>query len=102
MLQKRDEKGRGYSDTYLRVVNTQLSAIFNHAVRNIMAWQKRHKDRKIPCRENAVLNERRVSEVCQGDENKTNFLYAFEILYSTEARVSELLVLTLSDFNFEN
>lgn len=33
MLQKRDENGRGYSDTYLRTVNTQLSAIFNHAVR---------------------------------------------------------------------
>lgn len=33
MLQKRDENGRGYSNTYLRTVNTQLSAIFNHAVR---------------------------------------------------------------------
>ena len=33
MLSRRDENGKGYSPTYLRTINNQLTAILNHAVR---------------------------------------------------------------------
>ncbi len=33
MLAYRDEKGNAYSETFLKTVHNQLSAIFNHAVR---------------------------------------------------------------------
>ena len=33
LLSKRDQEGKGYSATYLRTINNQLSAIFNHACR---------------------------------------------------------------------
>ena len=33
LLSERDEQGKGYSPTYLRTVENQLSAAFNHAVR---------------------------------------------------------------------
>ena len=34
MLAYRDAKGKGYSDTYLKTMHNQLSAILNHAVRH--------------------------------------------------------------------
>ena len=34
MLGYRDAKGKGYSDTYLKTLHNQLSAILNHAVRH--------------------------------------------------------------------
>ena len=33
LLKKRDADGKGYADTYLRTINNQLTAIFNHAVK---------------------------------------------------------------------
>ena len=32
LLTQRDDDGKGYSPTYLRTINNQLTAIFNHAV----------------------------------------------------------------------
>ena len=103
MLQKRDENGRGYSDTYLRTVNTQLSAIFNHAVRYYGLQEN-------PCNRGKKIGKSHAGEMLFWtkdeylrfvEEMKTKPLsyYAFEILYWTGVRVSELLALTPADFD---
>ena len=67
MLAYRDEKKKPYSQTYLKTLHNQLSAIFNHAVRyyelrsNPAAkagnmGSEEHKG-------NAVLDERRIQEI---------------------------------------
>lgn len=106
MLQKRDENGRGYSNTYLRTVNTQLSAIFNHAVRYYGLAEN-------PCKRCKKIGKSNAGEMFFwtkdeylrfAEEMKTKPIsyYAFEILYWTGVRVSELLALTPADFDFEN
>ena len=56
LLSQRDDDGKGYSQTYLRTIQNQLNAIFNHAVKyydlakNLLKrlrkvqliWQKKH------------------------------------------------------------
>ena len=67
MLAYRDEKKKPYSQTYLKTLHNQLSAIFNHAVRyyelrsNPAAkvgnmGREEHK-------ENAVLDKGRIQEI---------------------------------------
>lgn len=68
MLAYRDERKKPYSQTYLKTLHNQLSAIFNHAVRLLRAaLQSRRKSGKYGQRGtqgNAVLDERGIQEVC--------------------------------------
>ena len=104
MLQKRDENGRGYSNTYLRTVNTQLSAIFNHAVRYYGLAEN-------PCKRCKKIGKSNAGEMFFwtkdeylrfAEEMKTKPIsyYAFEMLYWCGIREGELLALTPADFDF--
>ena len=81
MLDHKDENGKKYSPVYLRSVNSQLSAIFNHAVRY-------YNLRENPCKK-------------AGSMGKPLSFYAFEMLYWCGIREGELLALTPADFDFE-
>lgn len=105
MLSLRDENGKGYSPTYLRTVQNQMSAIFNHAV-------KYYDLPKNPCIAHRKMGKAKAPEMmfwtneeyCKFIEKmivKPMSYYAFQMLYWTGIRCGELLALTKSDFDFE-
>ena len=105
LLAYRDENRKPYSQTYLKTVHNQLSAIFNHAVR--------HYDlRSNPAAKagNMGTEERKEMKFWTKDEykkfademmDKPVSYYAFEMLYWCGIREGELLALTAGDFDFE-
>lgn len=104
LLAFRDEKKKPYSQTYLKTVHNQLSAIFNHAVR--------HYDlRSNPAAKagNMGTEERKEMKFWTKEEykkfademmDKPVSYYAFEMLYWCGIREGELLALTAGDFDF--
>ena len=105
MLAYRDEKKKPYSQTYLKTLHNQLSAIFNHAVRyyelrsNPAAkvgnmGREEHKEMLFWTKE----EYQKFSEVMM---DKPISYYAFQMLYWTGIREGELLALTPADFDFE-
>ena len=105
MLAFRDEKRNPYSQTYLKTVHNQLSAIFNHAVR--------HYDlRSNPAAKAGSMGDKESGNISFwtkdeykrfSDEmmDKPTSFYAFEMLYWCGIREGELLALTAADFDFE-
>ena len=94
---------KGYSDSYLRMIQNQLNALFNHA-------QKIYNLKENPCK--------KVKKMGKSDANKLEFwtkaeydrfiagiepgsedYLIFEILFWTGIREGELLALSLSDFD---
>ncbi|MDL2250136.1 site-specific integrase [Lachnospiraceae bacterium OttesenSCG-928-J05] len=106
LLSVRDEQGKGYSQTYLRTIQNQLNAIFNHAM-------KYYDLPKNPCVANKKMGKAKGKEMLFwtkaeylqfSEEMKTKPVsyYAFQILYWTGIRCGELLALTKKDFDLEN
>ena len=105
MLAYRDEKRNPYSQTYLKTVHNQLSAIFNHAVR--------HYDlRSNPAAKAGSMGDKESGNISFwtkdeykrfSDEmmDKPTSFYAFEMLYWCGIREGELLALTATDFDFK-
>ena len=105
MLAYRDEKKKPYSQTYLKTLHNQLSAIFNHAVRY-------YELRSNPAAKvgNMGSEEHREMLFWTKEEykkfafemmDKPVSFYAFEMLYWCDIREGELLALTPSDFDFD-
>lgn len=105
MLNHKDEKGEKYSPVYLRSVNSQLSAIFNHAVRY-------YNLRENPCKKAGSMGKKKNREMLFWTKeeylkfaevmmDKPLSFYAFEMLYWCGIREGELLALTPADFDFE-
>ncbi len=99
------ENGEKYSPVYLRTVNSQLSAIFNHAVRY-------YNLRENPCKKAGCMGKKKNREMlfwtkeeyqkfAEAIMDKPMAYYAFEMLYWCGLREGELLALTPSDFDFE-
>ena len=96
---------KGYSETYLKTVNNQLSAIFNYAVRYCDL-----KDN--PCRKAGSIGKSHAGEkefwtkqefkqFLVTVENKPETKMAFLLLYWTGMRIGELLDLTYDDIDLE-
>ena len=105
MLAYRDERKKPYSQTYLKTLHNQLSAIFNHAVRY-------YELRSNPAAKvgNMGSEEHREMLFWTKEEykkfafemmDKPVSFYAFEMLYWCGVREGELLALTPGDFDFE-
>lgn len=105
LLAYRDEKGKPYSQTYLKTVHNQLSAIFNHAVRY-------YDLRSNPAAKAGNMGKEQTGEMLfwtkeeylkfsEAVMDKPISYYAFEMLYWTGIREGELLALTPADFDFE-
>ena len=105
MLDHKDENGKKYSPVYLRSVNGQLSAIFNHAVRY-------YNLRENPCKKAGSMGKKKNREMLFWTKEeylkfaevmmeKPLSFYAFEMLYWCGIREGELLALTPADFDFE-
>ena len=105
MLAYRDEKKKPYSQTYLKTLHNQLSAIFNHAVRY-------YELRSNPAAKVGNMGSEEHKEMLfwtKEEYQKFAFemmdkpvsFYAFEMLYWCGIREGELLALTAADFNFD-
>ena len=106
MLAYRDpETGKPYSNSYLKSIHSQLSAIFNHAVRF-------YKLKENPAA--IVGNMGSAKGIQMKFWTKDEYLkfaeammdeplayYCFQVLYWCGVRVGELLALSLADINFE-
>lgn len=106
MMSYREENGKGYSQTYLKSLHNQLSAIFNHAVKyyelkNNPAVKAGNMGKKESEKEMLFWTKEEYLKFANAMMDKPVSYYAFEILYWCGLRVGELLALTPSDFNFE-
>lgn len=106
MLGYRNEKGKPYSQAYLRTINSQLSAIFNHAVTHYDLKQnpvvKAGGMGKKYAREMLFWTKEEYQKFIEEMMDKPLSYYAFEMLYWTGIREGELLALTPKDFDFEH
>ena len=104
-LAYRDEKHKPYSQTYLKTLHNQLSAIFNHAVRFYdlranpasKAGNMGNEER----REMLFWTKEEYQKFAEEMMDKPVSYYVFQMLYWTGIREGELLALTPADFDFE-
>lgn len=93
LLSQRDENGKGYSQTYLRSIQNQLNAIFNHAV-------KYYELPRNPCIANKKMGRAKGKEMqfwtldeylkfSEAIKDKPISYYAFQILYWTGIRCGD-------------
>lgn len=105
LINYRDKNGKPYSPVYLKTIQNQLSAIFNHAVRYYNLKEN-------PCVKAGSMGKKKSREMLfwTKDEylkfidammDKPLSFYAFEMLYWCGIREGELLALTAADFDFE-
>ena len=105
LINFKDERGEPYSPVYLKTVQNQLSAIFNHAVRYYNLKEN-------PCVKAGSMGKKKNREMLfwTKDEylkfadaimDKPLSFYAFEMLYWCRIREGELLALTPADFDFD-
>ena len=105
LLAYRDEKHKPYSQSYLKTLHNQLSAIFNHAVRfydlrsnpAAKAGNMGSEERK----EMLFWTKEEYQKFAEEMMDKPISYYAFQMLYWTGIREGELLALTPADFDFE-
>lgn len=96
----------GYSKTYLKLVNSQLAAIFNYAVKFYgLAENPCHKAGSIGKSNAEEMQFWTLGEYKQFREALTErprSYMAFELLFFTGIRIGELLALTPADIDAEN
>ena len=106
LTEHRDADGKPWAPTYLRTVNNQLNAIFNHAERyyGLSDNPVRRVD-KIGSKKGGEMQFWTKDEYLRFSEavmDKPLSFHAFELLYWTGIRCGELLALTPSDFMLES
>ena len=105
LLTYKDKNGKGYSPTYLKTVNCQLTAIFNYAMRYYNLQDN-------PCRKAGAIGKSKgepkdfwmqeeFNAFLETVSDKPETRMAFLLLYWTGMRIGELLALTPADFNFK-
>lgn len=95
----------GYSPTYLKTINNQLSALFNYAVRyydlSSNPCQKAGSMGKGKAEEMQFWTQEEFETFIEVLKDKPVSYYAFLTLYWTGVRLGELLALSLADFDAE-
>lgn len=105
LLNYKDENGKPFSPVYLKTIQNQLSAIFNHAARFYNLKEN-------PCKKAGSMGKKKNREMLFWTKaeylkfadvmmDKPVSFYAFEMLYWCGIREGELLALTPADFDFE-
>ena len=100
-----DLKKKGYSATYLRSIDAQIRAIFNHATKiyylsinpcNGVKTMGKHKSDR-----NTVWSADDFFAFIDTVNPDSQYYYAYKVLYWTGMRLGELLALTLGDVDLE-
>lgn len=106
LLSMRDENDRPYSQTYLRTIQNQLSAIFNHACRYYSLSKnpskKAGKMGKAKAKEMLFWTQEEYMKFSEIMKEKPVSYYAFQILYWCGIREGELLALERGDIDLDN
>lgn len=106
MIKKKQADGKPYKPTYLKTMQSELSAIFNHAVRF-------YNLRENPVKKAGTIGKGKADEMdfwtkeeylkfIECVKDKPISYYAFQILYWCGIREGELLALTPADIDFKN
>lgn len=101
----RDENGNPYSETYLKTINNQITAIFNYAV-------KYYGLKENPCHKAGGMGKKNAEEMqfwtrdefnifIKYFEDKPKYYAMFMTLYYTGIREGEMLALTPADIDLE-
>lgn len=100
LISYRDEEGNPFSQTYLKTVNNQLSALMNYAVAHYRLASN-------PCRAAGSMGKSKANEMniwtqkqyeqFSANIQKSSVKLAFDILFYTGMRSGELLALTPAD-----
>lgn len=105
IMKQTKENGTGYSQTYLKTIHNQLSAILNHAVNmyglKVNVARKAGNMGKEQSKEMLFWTQKEYLEFVESVADKEESFIAFEILYWCGIRLGELLALTAADFDFE-
>lgn len=103
-MQESQNDGKGYSKTYLKTINNQLSAILNYAVRyyNLGSNPAAITGSMGKGQANAMLfwTEEEYKTFIKAITKPTPYCM-FNLLFYTGIREGELLALSLSDFDFQ-
>lgn len=105
LIAYKDEDGKPYSETYLRTINNQISAIMNYAVRYYGL-------RDNPCRKAGSIGKSHAEEMqfwtteefkkfLEKISDKPQSRAGFLVLYYTGIRIGELLALEYADIDFK-
>ena len=105
LMSIRQKNGKPYSPTYLKSIHSQLSAIFNYAVKYYRLKQNPAEIAgnmgKETHREMLFWTKEEYLKFAEAMMDKPMSYYAFEMLYWCGIRMGELLALTAKDFDFE-
>ena len=105
IMKQNKENGTQYSQTYLKTIHNQLSAILNHAVNmyglRVNVARKAGNMGKEQSKEMLFWTQEEYLRFVETIADKEESYIAFEILYWCGIRLGELLALTPADFNFE-
>lgn len=105
LINYKDENGNPYSPVYLKTIHSQLSAIFNHAVRYYeLRFNPAAKVGNMGSEEHKEMlfwTKEEYKKFSFEMMDKPVSFYAFEMLYWCGIREGELLALTAADFDFE-
>ena len=104
LLTYKDKNGKGYSPTYLKTVNCQLTAIFNYAMRYYNLQDN-------PCRKAGAIGKSKgepkdfwmqeeFNAFLETVSDKPETRMAFLLLYWTGMRIGEMVLLNKADINF--
>ena len=98
--------GKSFSQSYLKTIHNQLSAMLNHAVRYYgLKWNVASKAGTLGSgteRNVDFWTQKEYQKFIEQVSDKPQSFYGFEILYWCGLRIGELLALTPKDFDFEN
>ena len=106
LMNQISKDGKQYSATYLKTINNQLTAIFNHALK--------YYDLKVsPMAKVGSMGEKHATEMlfwtreeygmfAEAVRNEPQCYYAFEVLYWCGIRLGEMLALTFADVDAYN
>ena len=96
---------KGYSDSYLRMIQNQLTSLFTHAAKIYdLPVNPCKKVKRMGNSDSRSLNFWTLDEYkqfIQTMEPGTRYYLIFEMLFWTECRIGELLAITKADINFE-
>lgn len=105
LMNSKNKNGKKYAPTYLRTINNQLNAMFNHAERYYDLQRNPAKKAgnmgKSKANAMQIWTTEEYRRFLECVANKPISFYAFEILYWTGIREGEMLALTMEDFDFE-
>jgi integrase len=102
---QKEIKKSGYADTYLKTINSQLSAIFNYAVQiyNLPSnpCRKVKGMGKYKAKEMSIWTQEEFEQFLPCVSDKAYSRYGFLIFFWTGVRLGELLALTQGDFDLD-